>query len=212
MLVAAKVKATATGGWTPDATARVEPEDTPYHVVTYELAFCGRCEGPFLIEITSYEVAGEFSAEQRRRVLFPNSRKMDVDGVPDHVARAYEQATRSFGAALYEPCVIMCRKCLEGICASLGASGHNLRNKLADLSKKNIIDSKLYKWADHLRAIGNDAAHDLSIIIEKDDARDAVDFVEAILLNVFSLNTKFDAFMKRHAARRSGGRIGDGTD
>ncbi len=70
-----------------------------------------------------------------------------------------------------------------------------------DLQRTGQIDQKLMTWADELRLIGNDAAHDLDIVIEKVDAQDALDFVEAILMYAFSLTRKFEEFKNRRALK-----------
>jgi hypothetical protein len=199
ILVEAKVRATAQGPVTEEVAALLGPEDSLYGAVRYQIALCGRCNGPFLIEIRSYEIPGEFSADTRERVLYPAERPFAGVGSPESVAHAYEQAVRAFQAGLYEPCAIMCRKCIEALCVELQASGRDLKGRLADLEKKGAIDSKLYKWADQLRVVGNDAAHDIRIVIDRDDARDALDFVEAIMLYAFILTKKFESFLVRRA-------------
>ena len=48
--------------------------------------------------------------------------------------------------------------------------------------------------------VGNDAAHDLSLTVSKEDARDCLDFVDAILIYVFTLDRKFQEFKSRRHA------------
>jgi hypothetical protein len=174
-----------------------EPADAHYDVVEYAIAVCGRCESVFLVESTFYEIPGEVSVPQGERVLYPSSRQISLEGIPATIARAYSSAARSFSVGLYEPCVIMSRKCLEAVCQELGATKGNLKQRLSTLRDTGKIDQKLLAWADELRVIGNDAAHDLETVIEKADARDALDFVEAILMYVFTLNRRFEEFLKR---------------
>ncbi len=76
--------------------------------------------------------------------------------------------------------------------------------RLESLRKNGHIDQKLLTWADELRLIGNDAAHDLDIVIEQVDAQDALEFVEAILMYAFSLTLKFEEFKKRRASKSPG--------
>ena len=120
-----------------------------------------------------------------------------MEGIPPIVGRAYSNAVRSFDVGLYEPCVIMSRKCIEAVCKELGATKGNLKQRLSALGDDGKIDQNLLAWADQLRLIGNDAAHDLEIVIEQIDARDALDFVEAILMYVFTLNRRFEEFLER---------------
>jgi hypothetical protein len=67
----------------------------------------------------------------------------------------------------------MCRKYLEALFQELGATKDNLKERLVALRERGHIDQKLLAWADELRLIGNDAAHDLNVVIEQVDARDA---------------------------------------
>ncbi len=179
-----------------------DPDDTPYRVFEYATAACGRCESVFLVEREHYEVPGEFSAPQGERVLYPTARQFLTEGMPTSVARSYSAAADSLTRGLYEPCVIMCRKCLEALCREQGATKGSLKERLVQLGEAGQIDQKLLVWADELRLIGNDAAHDLDVVIEQVDARDALDFVEAILMYAFSLNRKFEEFQKRRRAAR----------
>ncbi|HAA85638.1 MAG TPA: hypothetical protein DCE14_04705 [Kosmotogaceae bacterium] len=64
-------------------------------------------------------------------------------------------------------------------------------------SKGLFIDNRLAEWADGVRAVGNEAAHDTETELTKDDAKDALDFTEAIIMYVFSLNTRFESFKSR---------------
>ncbi len=108
-------------------------------------------------------------------------------------------AARSFSASLFEPCVLMCRKCLEAICKNFGAKGSDLNSKLQSLSDAGQIDFRLLNWAHQIRLIGNEAAHDPDTKVTKLDARDVLDFTEAILIYVFSLTSRFEAFRARRA-------------
>ncbi len=161
------------------------------------MAECPRCGAVFLCESLFYEIPGEVSAPQGERILYPTSRELSAGDVPPTAGRAYANAARAFRVGLYEPCLIMCRKCLEATCHELGAIKGNLRNRLVMLQEQGKIDQRLLAWADQLRLLGNDAAHDLNVIIDKTDAKDALDFVEAILMYTFSLTRRFEEFRRR---------------
>jgi len=81
----------------------------------------------------------------------------------------------------------MCRKSLDAICLDLNAKGKNLAERIESLYKTKIIDEKLFNWANELRLIGNDAAHEFDIIIHKNDAKDAIIFLNALLLYIYTL-------------------------
>lgn len=174
-----------------------DPIDSPYYVTVYKFAVCKSCGSPFLHEQDFIEVPGEVSVSQGEQVLYPYQHELLGDGLPETVRRAQHNAARSYAAGLYEPCVIMCRKCLEAMCYELGEKKGSLQQRLLELQNKKIIDSKLIIWADGLRLIGNDAAHDPEIEIEQIDAIDSLHFIEAILMYVFTLNERYEEFRNR---------------
>ena len=97
----------------------------------------------------------------------------------------------------------MCRRCLEALTKSLGAQGRNLQDKLDSLKTTGHVDSRLVEWAHSIRILGNEAAHDTDVAITKDDAKDVLDFTEALLLYVFLLNQWFAVFQRRRASDAS---------
>jgi len=65
------------------------------------------------------------------------------------------------------------------------------------------IDSRLLNWAHEIRLVGNEAAHDIETSVDKSDARDVLDFTEAILIYTFSLTARFRAFQARRATSKA---------
>ena len=172
--------------------------DTPRVVTVFSLSECRRCKGVFLSKAEYYEIPGEvWSPQTNDIVLYPSSRKIDAATLPQSVAKAYSSATGSFNVGLYEPCVIMCRKCVEALCHENGITTGNLKNRIDRLRSEGHIDQKLYTWATSLRLAGNDAAHDITVNITKDDASDSIEFLEALLLYSFVLDRKFHSFQQR---------------
>ncbi|MCP3957593.1 MAG: DUF4145 domain-containing protein [bacterium] len=180
----------------------LDPADADYSCESFYIAECPRCEGVHLIEHGYNLVGGEFVSNEHYDVLYPQSKTVNLNGVPETVARAFLNASRSFEASLYEPCAIMCRKSVEAVCHELGAQRGNLNSRLRELRERQLIDQRLIEWADELRLLGNDAAHDLTVTIEKVDAADALGFVEALVTYAFELNARFDEFRSRQKERR----------
>jgi hypothetical protein len=81
----------------------------------------------------------------------------------------------------------------------LEVEGQNLNVKLDNLQQDGHIDSRLLDWAHEIRLIGNEAAHDINIPVTKLDAKDVLEFTEAILIYVFSLTKRFEAMKERRA-------------
>ncbi len=195
--VETRVICTGSGGFSSNAFNPIDEADAEYHGDTYSIALCRRCNSPFLIKQSRCGVPGEFEAITSEVVLFPQVSRLPVEGIPDSVQRAYEQAQKCYSAYSYEACALMCRRCLEALCKSLSASGRSLQARLDALSESETIGKRLTQWAHGIRAIGNEAAHDTDTELTKSDARDALDFTEALLLYVFVLNARFTAFQQR---------------
>ena len=194
---AARVICSGSGGFSSTAHNPIDEVDAEYHGDTYSVALCGRCNSPFLIKQSLYGVPGEFETITSELVLFPQSSRLPADGIPEPVQRAYEQAHRCYSASSYEACALMCRRCLEALCKSQSVSGRSLQAKLDALSESGAIDNRLSQWAHGIRVVGNEAAHDVDTELTKNDARDALDFTEALLMYVFALTARFLAFQQR---------------
>lgn len=206
MLIAAKVVAEGNGGYRKDAISPLEEIaeiDTEYNGDHYYVCLCGRCSQPFLIRQSLYEIPAEFENVTDEKILYPIEKNLSLDGVPTTVKSAYDQAARSFSASLFEPCVLMCRKGLEATCKNFSAKGGDLNSRLQSLCNLGQIDLRLLNWAHEIRLIGNKAAHDSDIKVTKRDARDVLDFTEAILIYVFSLTSRFEAFRARRTGSQS---------
>jgi hypothetical protein len=197
MIVVAKIIAEGGGGFRSNAINPADACDAEYHGEYYYVCECIRCAMPFLICHSLYGIPAEFESVTEEKQLYPSETNLPLEGIPTSIITAYSQATRSFSASLYEPCVIMCGKCLEATCKSFGIIGRTLEKKLEAMKDSDHIDSRLLKWAQQIRVIRNEAAHDMDISVEKSDARDILDFTEAILIYVFSLETKFKSFQER---------------
>ncbi len=195
ILIETKVIAEGSGRF--QSTNPLDVADAPYNVDAFFLSLCSRCNQPFLVKQSLYGVPAEFETVADEVVLYPSQSKIPVENLPLAIRTAYEQAVRSFDVALYEPCVLMCRKTLEVVCKSLDATGKNLYQRLEKLRVLEYIDQRLLDWSHEIRSIGNDAAHDIDAEITVDDSRDILDLTEAILLYVFSLNSRFDEYKKR---------------
>lgn len=197
ILISAKVIGQGHAGFTARNGTQAIDCDAEYYGDVYYVCLCSRCGNPFLIRQSLYGVPAEFETITDEKVIYPIESSLDMPGVPDVAQNAYTQANRAFLSGLYEPCILMCRKCLEAICKIYNAYGNNLYSKLQYLEMQGHIDSRLLSWAHEIRVIGNEAAHDLETIMSKEDARDTLDFTEGLLIYIFSLTTRFENFKER---------------
>lgn len=204
ILIEADVVAEGSGGYRSDAITPLDKADAEYYGEHYSVCLCPRCSQPFLIRQSLYGIPGEFETITEETILYPAESKLLAEALPDAVKTAYDQAAKSLNASLFEPCVLMCRKCLEAVCKTLGVQGDNLNKRLSRLSETGQIDSRLLKWAHEIRLVGNEAAHDIDTPVTKENARDVLDFTEAILIYIFSLTKRFESFRARRMRGQGG--------
>jgi hypothetical protein len=193
----ARVIAHGTGGFKSAALNPIDAVDAEYHHVILYIALCRRCESPFLVKQSIYEIPGECETVTSEEVLYPVASRLALEGVLEPVRRAYDQALRCYSTSSFDASALMCRRCLEALCKALGATNGPLQAKLESLFKQQVIDSRLIEWAHGIRVVGNEAAHDTEAELSKEDARDSLDFTEALLMYVFALNNRFAAFTAR---------------
>lgn len=201
ILVEAKVIARGFGEYRSDAVNPLDEVDAEYHGDHYSVALCRRCNGPFLVREALYGVPGEFESVTDEAVLYPASAGPKLDGLPDSIARSMAQAHRSYSTSSYDACAVMCRRALEALCKTLSANGRDLARRLADLKATGRIDERLLEWAHGVRLVGNEAAHDVETAVTAEDARDILEFTEALLTYVFTLDAKFRSFEARRKGR-----------
>ena len=132
--------------------------------------------------------------------LYPPMDSQFYPSVPKDIGRAFVEARTCFRARAHTAAVMMCRKTLEGICSAHGVkSSGTLAAQLKKLKDNGVIESRLLEWADALRTMGNEAAHGVESVISPEDARDTIEFTEALLEYIFTYRDKFEEFKKRRA-------------
>jgi hypothetical protein len=105
--------------------------------------------------------------------------------VPKEIARAFKEARTCFRSKAYTAAAIMCRKTLEGICSAHGVkTSCSLAVQLKKLKDNGTIENRLFEGAEALRTMGNEAAHGVELVTSAEDARDTLEFTDA-LYNTF---------------------------
>jgi hypothetical protein len=117
--------------------------------------------------------------------------------VPRIVGASLEEANRCFKAGAHSACAVMCGRSLEGICKHYETKSNNLIGGLKELLEKGVIDKRLLEWSEALRHSRNLGAHITDQVVSKEDARDLLDFANAIVEYVFVLTRQFEKFIAR---------------
>lgn len=102
-----------------------------------------------------------WSGKDGRLVATYPSERIDFDttGIPAEITLSLEEAITCHAARCFKAAAIMVRRTLEELCAKFGATGPNLKERIAALGTKVIIPHELLTALDDLRLLGNDAAH-----------------------------------------------------
>lgn len=175
--------------------------------VRWSLLKCPTCFAAILIaqddEAARYGGSDDGELWADTRVLYPVNKRRELGAaVPEPIRTAFGEARTCFDdARAYTACAIMCRKVLEGICDSHGAKRGSLAQRLKSLADQGVLDKRLYEWIDTLRVVGNEAVHDVSVTVSKEDAADLLELAEAVAEYLYTFKEKYDAFQSRRLGR-----------
>jgi hypothetical protein len=116
---------------------------------------------------------------------------------PALVRESYDEAVRSEGARAYMAAAVMVRRCLEAVCKEYDATCKTVFSGLQDMLENGVISEELMSWSTELRVIGNKGAHATPEKITRQEAKEAIDFLQAILEILYDLRPKFKQIQER---------------
>jgi len=131
--------------------------------------------------------------------VYPSKKRLDGN-VPHAIREAFDEAVLCQRVHAFTAATIMCRRAIEIVCSEEGVKNGSLQDRLKKLLADKKIDNRLYDWADALRSIGNDAAHEPDYRASKEDATDAIEFAQAFIEQIFVIEKKFKEFLARRTA------------
>ena len=162
----------------------------------YTLLSCSECGTPILVRQSNIGNLAEGDKWDTPYLLFPAADLRVNPNAPRNIQAAFEEACACYRAQAFTASAIMCRKTLEGICAAHDVTG-TLATSLKKMKDSGLIDARLFEWSDTLRVAGNEAAHGVGLSIAQPDAKDILEFTNAILDYLFSFRDRFEQFKKR---------------
>ena len=160
------------------------------------LSKCLNCEKPILFQEHFHNIE-DYSDTWDKVQLYPDRDNIALKNAPDIVINPFKEAIKCYRAQAYEACAIMCRKGIEAICADKGETRGNLAQKIQRLKDNNVLEQTFYNWTNELRVIGNDGAHSHEQKIDKQDAKDALDFFEALITYLYHLVGQYEKLKQR---------------
>ncbi|OQW36394.1 MAG: hypothetical protein A4E20_07840 [Nitrospira sp. SG-bin2] len=127
---------------------------------------------------------------------FPPERlDFDATDIPKPLVASLTEAITCHSLECYIASALMVRRTLEELCKDRGATGKNLKERLASLGTKVVLPTELLEALDHLRLLGNDAAHIESQEydkIGKPEVEIAVAFTKEVLKAVYQYSGLLD--------------------
>ena len=169
-------------------------EGPPFKAV---LVKCPVCDNPLLGGSDHYQTGPDTSEWSALKRLWPQQETYIDWEIPLIARNSLLEAQICHKAKAYSACAVMSGRILEGVCKHHATKSKNLASGLKELKDKGIIDDRLYQWSEELRKHRNIGAHATEDKISKEDAKDLLDFAQAICDYIFVLNAKFNRFMER---------------
>lgn len=151
---------------------------------------CGHCNSPIVATIHGLIVEGRKIRFSDIISYYPQP---DTENAPKYtpppVAKDFEEAKFNLIHGQYKSACIMSGSAIETACVKAGAVDGGLKEKIKKLHKDGIITQSLADWAQELREIRVDAAHqaERESEITKEDAEQAVYFAEMLFTYLYTL-------------------------
>lgn len=193
--------------WCPDCKAHMQliidgwhgwqPEDGDL-VTVYRFGHCVRCRRPGLI--AELEVGPEEYLTPSQE--YPASRNIDAQ-LPPKVEESFREALRCEIAGAPLATAVMVRRTLEAIGRTFDPDARTLAEVLRTMKEKGLISEEVAQWGDQLRFIGNIGAHPTDDVVSSQEAREALDFLVAIVETIYVLRPKFQKMMERREKARA---------
>lgn len=101
----------------------------------------------------------EFEGHNVSNTYPPEVIDFDATNLPADIVSSLGEAIRAHAAGCYRASALMVRRVLEELCKDKSATGKDLKARIAALGTTLLVPMELLTAADHLRLLGNDAAH-----------------------------------------------------
>jgi hypothetical protein len=170
----------------------------PEKVVLLE---CTVCKSPLLGFSSLVQTSnGEYDWLNATR-LWPEAAEVLHESIPSEVRGSLRDANRCFDARVFSATAVMAGRAIEALCKDKVGSKMTLARGLQQLKDQGLIDDKIVHWANALREQRNLGAHATGVDVNEQDARDVLDFANAICEYVYVLAQKYEAYMARRPQR-----------
>lgn len=168
----------------------------PGHYVSFWI--CGCCEGGVVGEsdhqASNLTVSKIFNINNFYKLLPKPKELKAAPYTPQKIADTYVTALKILNCSTKdllteadaEACCMTIRKAVELAVNEQNATGKNLYQKIEDLANRNILTDSMRMWAQEIRSIGNDGAHEDGAVSLR-DAEQATFFADMLFRYLYTL-------------------------
>jgi hypothetical protein len=162
----------------------------------FTFAACEACSYPAVYLREDYDLGAGFDDDEYYRVYPPHERAVSF-ALPGIVKESYEEAVRCEVHKSWIACVTMVGRTLEAVTKEYAPSEKSMFGGLKRMYDDGAISQEIHDWANELRAIRNIGAHATQQKLSRQDARESLDFLQAILETIYYMRPKFVAMKAR---------------
>lgn len=154
----------------------------------YSFAHCSKCNNPAMF--VREDMGDGFENDFYVRVYPPHDRHIGFY-LPVVVRESYEEAVRCETANAWIASVVMVGRTLEAVVKEYDPNEKSAYKGLQTMQKNGVISQELLDWSNELRVLRNIGAHASSQKVEQVDAKESLDFLQAILEILYDLRPRF---------------------
>lgn len=126
------------------------------------------------------------------------------DDVPNPIADAASEAYACYSIRSYRAAILLARSVVEAVAKDKGITTGSLSQKIDGLADGDHIRPLIKESAHEIRHLGNGMAHgDFIKPTEEDDALDVLEFMSAVLTEVYQLPAQVNARKATREARKA---------
>jgi hypothetical protein len=114
----------------------------------------------------------------------------EVEHIPENIESLYREARNCVSVSANTSAVLACRKLLMNIAVEQGAKeGESFLKYVDFLASSGYVPPNGKGWVDHIRKKGNEATHEIKIMVEA-DAVELISFAEMLLKFIYEFPNK----------------------
>jgi hypothetical protein len=161
----------------------------------YHIAQCSGCDSVTFVQEYKYEKEQKGIWRSHYKI-YPETfedldklqlRKPMAENVPKNISYLLDEVIFTYSQKAYLLCSIGLRMIIEAVCNEKEVFGKNLYSKIEGLNSMGVITKQQKNVLHQIRKLGNATAHQITYH-EEDLLRKAIDIVQVMLFNIYSLN------------------------